>query len=239
MLRKNGRTARRIRKLIRPFYKPAYADNFGVKLPLDHALITPEIGKEIYFGNYERKEATIVSRRLEPADVVMEVGAGIGFLSALCARKIGSDRVHAYDANPELAELVARTYALNGVHPSFRTAILGEGSGTARFYIDDEFWASSAQSSGRSSREIEVERIDLNGEIKRIRPTFLIVDIEGGEADFFAAADLTGVRKICVETHAHVLGNDGVSRMLGRLIDAGFSIDLGLMQKYVVYLYRV
>lgn len=238
MLRKQGRTARRIRKLLRPFYKPRYADNFGIKLPLDHPLITPEIAKEIYFGNYERKEATIVSRKLDAADTVMELGAGIGFLSALCAQRIGSERVYAYDANPDLAELVARTYALNGVSPSFRTAMLGEGSGKARFYIDNEFWASSAQLTGKTTREVEVERLDVNDEIERIRPTFLIVDIEGGEADFFSIANLTGVRKICVETHAHVLGNYGVSRMLARLVDAGFSLDLGLMQKYVVYLYR-
>lgn len=239
MIRTKGRTARRLRKLVRPLYKPDFADNFGVLLPLRHSLITPGIAKEIYFGDYEKKEATIVSKRLEAADVVMEIGAGIGFLSAYCAKQIGSERVFAYDANPALADIVAKTYAANGVRPSFRTAMLGRGAGKERFFVDEEFWASSAsQIASNKAKEITVDRIDLNEEIARIRPTFLIVDIEGGEADLFALADLSGVQKICVETHAHVLGNSGVTNMLANLFQQGFNLDLGMIQKYVFYLYR-
>jgi len=239
VIRKKGRTARRLRKLVRPIYKPDFADNFGILLPLKHPLITPGIAKEIYFGDYERKEATIVSQRLEADDVVMEIGAGIGFLSAYCAKNIGSERVFAYDANPALADIVATTYEANDIQPTFRTAMLGKGVGKARFFVEAEFWASSANQdiSGRS-KEIEVDRIDLNEEIARIRPTFMIVDIEGGEADLFALADLSGVKKICVETHAHVLGNDGVTNMLAGLFQQGFCLDLGMIQKYVFYLYR-
>lgn len=239
MIRKKGRTTRRLRRLVRSIYKPEFADNFGVLLPLKHPLITPGIAKEIYFGDYEKKEATIVSQRLEADDVVMEIGAGIGFLSAYCAKKIGSERVFAYDANPALADIVATTYRANGVQPAFRTAMLGKGAGQARFFVEEEFWASSANqdSSGRS-KEIEVDQIDLNEEIARLRPTFMIVDIEGGEADLFALADLSGVKKICVETHAHVLGNDGVTHMLEALFRQGFCLDLGMIQKYVFYLYR-
>ncbi len=237
MIQKN-RTLRRLRKLARPFYFPEYADNFGVRLPLKHHLITPGIAKEIYFGDYERKEATIVSQRLEAKDVVMEIGAGIGFLSTYCAKQIGSDRVHAYDANPALTEIVIRTYAANGVQPTFRTAMLGKGSGKARFFVEEEFWASSANQGTGKAQVIEVEQIDLNEEIARIRPTFMIVDIEGGEGDLFALADLSSVNKICVETHAHVIGNEGVTNMLAVLFHQGFCLDLGMIQKYVFYLYR-
>ncbi|MDP1526754.1 MAG: FkbM family methyltransferase [Rhodocyclaceae bacterium] len=239
MIRKNGRTARRLRKLARPFYSPDYADNLGVLLPLKHPLITPGIAREIYFGDYEKKEATIVSRRLEANDVVMEVGAGIGFLSAFCAKQIGSDRVFAYDANPALAEVVAQTYAANNVHPAFRTAMLGKGAGKTRFFVEQEFWASSANHDSGKAQAIEVDQIDLNEEIARIRPTFMIVDIEGGEGDLFALADLSSVSKICVETHASVIGNDGITNMLTTLFQQGFCLDLGVIQKYVLYLYRL
>lgn len=144
----------------------------------------------------------------------------------------------AYDANPALAEVVAETYAVNQVLPFFRTALLGDGTGTTQFFVEDEFWASSANMDSGKSRRIEVEQIDLNSEIARVRPTFLIVDIEGGEGDLFALADLSGVKKICVETHAHVIGNDGVSRILAHLFAQGFCLDLGMVQKNVFYLYR-
>ena len=242
MIRKNGRTARRIRKLLRHVYKPAFADNFGILLPMRHALISPGIAKEIYSGEYERKEAEIVSRRLEPQDVVMEVGAGIGFLSAYCAKQIGGDHVFAYEANPALLEVIGLTYAANQVSPTIRNVMLGEGEARRRFQVEAEFWASSAHTgkSGNTgtAKEIDVEQIDLNQEIARVRPTFMIVDIEGGEAELFLHAELSGVRKICVETHAHVLGDDGVTDMLAHLFQQGFCLDTGIARKNVLYLYR-
>ncbi|GAB4168657.1 MAG: hypothetical protein OHK0026_02620 [Rhodocyclaceae bacterium] len=239
MIRRQGRTVRRLRRLVRPVYRPEYAENFGVLLPLRHALITPGIAKEIYFGDYERKEIEIVSRRLEADDVVMEIGAGIGFLSAYCAKRIGSDRVFAYDANPALMDLIAATHAANGVKPSVRNALLGRAAGRARFFVEEEFWASTAVMEGsRAGREIEVEQIDLNEEIARIRPSFLIVDIEGGEAELFPLAELSCVRKICVETHPHLLGNGGVTRLLDLLFERGFFFDVSLIRKNVFFLYR-
>lgn len=234
-----GRTARRIRRLIKPVYNPEFADNFGVMLPLRHALITPDIAKEIYYGDYERKEAEIVTKRLEASDVVMEIGAGIGFLSAYCAKQIGSERVFAYDANPALMEIIDRTYEANGVQPSIRNAMLGQGAGRARFFVEEEFWASTTVKEGtRNAQEIEVEQLDLNSEIARIRPSFLIVDIEGGETELFPLADLSGVQKICVETHPHILGNTGVTRLLNLLFERGFCLDVSLIRKNVFFLYR-
>ncbi|MBL8473235.1 MAG: FkbM family methyltransferase [Rhodocyclaceae bacterium] len=239
MIRKQGRTARRLRKLLRRFHTPAYADNFGVLLPVKHPLISPGIGKEICLGDYERKEAEIVTQRLEAGDVVMEIGAGIGFLSAYCAKRIGGERVFAYEANPALMEVIRDTYAVNGVTPSLRNVMLAEGAGTARFFVEEEFWASTTvREATRNAREIEVEQVDLNREIARVQPTFLIVDIEGGEADLFPLADLSGVQKICVETHPHTLGNGGVSRLLALLFERGFVLDISLIRKNVFFLYR-
>lgn len=239
MIRKGGRTERRMRKLMRAFSSAKFAENFGVMLPLKHPLISPGIGKEIYFGDYERKEAEIVSQRLEHGDVVMEVGAGLGFLSAYCAKIIGSERVFAYEANPALMEVIDQTHAANGVRPTVFNALLADGAGRTRFFVEEEFWASTTVKDGtRNSKEIEVEQLDLNSEIARIRPTFLIVDIEGGEADLFPLADLSGVQKICVETHPHILGNGGVSRLLALLFERGFVLDLSLIRKNVFFLYR-
>lgn len=239
MIRKGGRTDRRIRKLMRAFSSAELAENFGVMLPLKHPLISPGIGKEIYFGDYERKEAEIVSQRLEPGDVVMEIGAGIGFLSAYCAKAIGSERVFAYEANPALMEVIAQTHAANRVRPTVFNAMLAEGAGQARFYVEEEFWASTTIKEGtRNSKEIEVEQLDLNSEIARIKPSFLIVDIEGGEADLFPLANLSGVQKICVETHPHILGNGGVTRLMALLFERGFNLDLSLVRKNVFFFYR-
>jgi FkbM family methyltransferase len=217
---------------------PRWVDNYGVLLPTQGPGISAGIRKQIYFSEYEDKEIEIVAKRLTSDDVVMEVGAGIGFLSAYCAKRIGSDRVFAYEANPALMELIEATYRANGVAPSLRNVLLAQGEGTRDFHVEPEFWASSAVRGSAAATTIAVPQVDLNSELRRVRPTFLIVDIEGGEIEFFETAELTTVQKICVETHPGVHSSAALSQMLGRLIGQGFALDFTLMRKNVLYLLR-
>jgi FkbM family methyltransferase len=237
-MRSGGRTARRIKKLMWRLHVPRWVDNHGVLLPTQGPGVSAGIRRQIYFSEYEDKEIEIVAKRLSADDVVMEVGAGIGFLSAYCAKRIGSDRVFAYEANPALMDLIAATYRANGVAPSLRNALLAQGEGAREFHVEPEFWASSAVRGSAGATTITVPQVDLNAELRRVRPTFLIVDIEGGEIEFFATAELTTVRKICVETHPGIHSSAALSQMLGRLIGQGFALDFTLMRKNVLYLLR-
>ncbi len=231
-----NRNIRRLRRLIKHIYMPDWADSYGIMLPVKHRLVSPGIAREIYLGDYEAKEIEIISKRLVADDVVFEVGAGLGFLSSYCAKHIGSEKVFAYEANPELIPLICETYARNNVTPIVHNAMLARGEGECEFYIEDDFWASSAHRTG--GRAITVKQIDLNNELARVKPSFLIVDIEGGEAEFFADADLTTVRKICVETHPDVLGNRVLSEMFAGLVAKGFALDFSLLRKNVFFLHR-
>lgn len=235
-MRRNGRTARKLRKLAWRFRQPEWADNHGIMLPVKHPLVSPGIAREIYFGDYEAKEIEIISRRLGHEDVVFEVGAGLGYLSAYCAKTTGSERVFTYEANPELIPLINATHTRNGVSPTVVNALLAEGEGEREFRLEQDFWASSAHRSG--GRAIKVRQLDLNAELARIRPTFLIVDIEGGEVEFFSYAQLDMVRKVCVETHPDVLGDRALSEMFAGLVAKGFALDFSLIRKNVFFFHR-
>lgn len=238
MFRKGGKAEKRLKRLRWRFGVPTYADNHGIRLPLRHPAITKPIQSDIFFGDYESKEAELVLLKLEPGDIVMEVGAGIGFLSALCARVVGNDRVFAFEANPQLMEPIRQVHSLNDVAPTVTNALLGDGIGEREFFLEMDYWASSLIRGSAEAQTIRVPQIDRNTEIRRIAPTFLIVDIEGGEYDFFSGIELASVRKICIETHPHVLGNRRVSEILGWLFAAGFSLDFSCMRKNVYFLYR-
>jgi FkbM family methyltransferase len=236
-MRKNGRTAHKLKKLAWRFKQPEWADNHGVMLPVKHRLVSSGIAREIYLGDYEAKEIEIISKRLDAGDVVFEVGAGLGYLSAYCAKHTGSDKVHTYEANPELISLIRETHARNDVTPTVTNALLAQGDGEREFRIEDDFWASSAHREG--GRAITVKQLDLNTELARIRPSFMIVDIEGGEAELFAGARLDCVRKICVETHSDVLGDRVLSEMFAGLVGKGFALDFSLIRKNVFFFHRV
>ena len=236
-MRKNGRTARKLKKLAWRFSQPDWADNHGVMLPVKHRLVSPGIAREIYMGDYEAKEIEIISKRLDNDEVVFEVGAGLGYLSAYCAKRVGGDKVFTYEANPELIPLIRETHARNAVAPTVTNALLAQDEGEREFRIEADFWASSAHRDG--GRAITVRQLDLNAELARIRPTFMIVDIEGGEAEFFAGADLPTVQKICVETHPDVLGDRVLSEMFAGLVAKGFALDFSLIRKNVFFFHRV
>jgi hypothetical protein len=66
----------------------------------------------------------------------------------------------------------------------------------------------------------------LNEEIRRIRPTFLILDIEGGEYDLLQILDdFLTIKKVAIELHEDVIGPEKIESIKRRLVDAGFAID--------------
>lgn len=238
IFRKGGKTDKRLKKISWRFRQPEWAENRGIWLPCQHKDIAPGIARQIYFGEYESKEIDIVAQKLEADDTVVEVGAGLGYLSAYCAKRIGSNRVHAFEANPAMIAMIQATYKRNRIEPTIHNALLGKGEGESSFFVEAEFWASSAQARSAQARAITVCRRDLNDELRHLAPTFLIVDIEGGEADFFAYAELVGVKKICLETHPDVIGNEGVTVIFSRLFSQGFVLDFGCIRKNVFFFYR-
>jgi len=238
MFRPGGKSEKRIKRLLWRLPKGEYATNCGVRLPLKHEAITPPILKDIFFGSYESKEAELVGKHIAQDDVVMEVGAGIGFLSALAAKVVGSERVFAYEANPQLMPVIAGVHALNQVAPTVSNVLLGDGAGERTFWLEKDYWASSLIKGSKDAQPIQVKQIDLNAEIARLRPSFMILDIEGGEYEFLRNAQLGSIRKLVVEVHPHVLGYTRISEMLGWLFASGFALDLGNMRKHVLYLFK-
>lgn len=237
-LRKGGKTEKRLNKLLWHWRRPLWAENHGIWLPCCQPGISSGIARQIFFGEYESKEIDIVSQKIEDDDIVVEVGSGLGFLSAYCAKRIGSQRVHSFEANPALMPLITATYQKNSVSPAINNVLLARGEGKCDFYVEEDFWASSTSPRSVGAMAIQVVQHDLNETFSRLSPTFLIVDIEGGEGDFFAYAELSGVRKICLETHPDVLGNDGISKIFSRLFYLGFFLDFSCIRKNVFFFYR-
>lgn len=176
-------------------------------------------------GSYELPEARIMRHALEPHDTVLELGTGLGYLSALCACAVGSEKVHTFEANPALEAVIRKNYWLNGVAPVLRTCMLGERHGEVMFYVMKNFWSSSTIQRAPGARGIRVPVEPFNEAIVKIRPSFLLIDIEGGECDLFRYARLDGVEKLCIEMHPHVIGQRAVDEVVAAIARQGFEAD--------------
>ncbi|MEL6914284.1 MAG: FkbM family methyltransferase [Pseudomonadota bacterium] len=195
----------------------------GVRLRADPDLIGEEVVERILVGDYEGREARMVSMFLEPSDRVIELGAGIGFIGLLCASRLAPGQVQSFEANPMMEEIIRGNYALNdGPLPELTIGLLSEEPGEAVFYIPELFWAASTTPIP-DAKTVRTPRISLNEKIRELGSTFLIMDIEGGEIDIIEALEPGSVRKIAMELHPEVTGEDAIAGMTRRLTEMGFT----------------
>ena len=104
--------------------RPGVAGGSGVKLRLAGHL-SKSITERILSGNYAQEEVRGLAAILTPGDVMMELRAGIGFLSSYCARIVGSENTYAFEANSELKAVIRDTYAPNTVSPHMESVCSG------------------------------------------------------------------------------------------------------------------
>lgn len=221
----------------RQFTRPKVVEINGIKIFISNN-IQGDILRTIYTQTYEVSELRIIKSQLKPDDVVMELGTGIGFISSYCAKQIGSEKVFTYEANPQLKSDILRNYQLNNVAPNLEMCILGEQPGKKTFYLQKDYWISSVIPTTSYDQKINVQVKSFNETISQIKPTFLIIDIEGGEYDLFKYADLSNVKKICLELHHDVLGKQKTNFVLSKLASWGFLLDEEVSLKQELFLQK-
>jgi len=193
----------------------------GIQIRLGRHM-SPQVQRTVSQGRYEQDELRLIEQVLLPDDVVLELGAGLGLVSAYCARRLGSSRVFAYEANPDLEACIRDTYSLNQVQPTLEMCAVGPDAGRVTLYRGWHLWESSVLRFHGSVRPVEVPVKALSEIAQRIRPTLLIVDIEGAENDLFAGAQLPTVTRVVLELHERVIGAASAQRVRSTLAAMGF-----------------
>ena len=224
----------------RKVFRPQTVTNKGVRIFLGELAATG-YARSIYRDSHEAEEREIVQRNLADDDTVLECGAGLGVVTILCCRKIGSERVHTLEANPALERVLKKNFALNQVTPHLQIKLVALEAGEEDFYVDDKVVTSSrfvsSEKSGRN--RYKVQSIPLQELLDTIRPTFLIMDIEGAEVDLAdASLDLSTLNKLCIEMHPHIVGDRAITRLVARLVEQGFTWQLRESKQDVLFFSR-
>ena len=180
-------------------------EHMGIKIPIDKAIFSDTIIGAIKKGNYERREATEVQRIVEPGERVLEIGGGIGFVSAVAALDPRVEKIVVFEANPLLMPVIAELHEMNGVaNVDVVNGVLMNSTHAeaAKFYVRQDFWSSSlAEKPWGYEIAIDVPTYSFSEQVERIRPTLIVCDIEGGELNLFENANLSGVKKVLMEVH--------------------------------------
>jgi FkbM family methyltransferase len=144
----------------------------------------------MYFGSYAPLVIAAMKRHLKPGDVFLDVGANIGYLSAIAAGIVGAQgQVHAFEPVPAYFNRLQRLAELN---PSFRIVVnacgAGELSGLCTIYVTREPGQHTMVASYKNGPEITatlevpVIRLDTYIAARRIgRVAMIKIDAEGFE----------------------------------------------------------
>ncbi len=178
----------------------------GAKLLLD--LHTE---KDYWLGTYESELQQAVEKFLSTGATIYDVGANIGYISLLLARKTNSaGRVFAFEALPENQERLRANIKLNdfGSRISVVPVAVIESSRPVRFLVGPSGGMGKAEgSAGRQeikyNKAIDVSGISLDDFVfgsGNPKPQVVKIDIEGGEV-----LALPGMRRLLAEVRPLVL----------------------------------
>lgn len=201
----------------------------GIVLPIDRNVLSPHMELTLAAGRYERRERALATRIMRPGDVVLELGAGLGFLSSYLRKFTDAGNIVCVEANPRLIPYIRRVHALNGIDGvellNGVVVVHGDAPRAFPFFCRRDFWSSSLDASLPYDAVVEVGALSFSAILQQHRPDVLIMDIEGGELDVLAAPSAGSIRAAVIETHPGLYGADGLRAVEANLARLGFAED--------------
>jgi FkbM family methyltransferase len=174
---------------------------------------------------YEAKEVRATLSVVRPGDVVLELGARLGFLSCLLRKRGAAGPIICVEANPDLIPYIQRVHRLNAVSDAnviHGVALPSDQESLVSFYCRENFWSSSLAPDPAYVRMATVKGIPLSRLIADHHPDVLVMDIEGGECQLLSIEALEGIRSIVLEFHPKVYGADGLATVRHHLTRLSF-----------------
>jgi FkbM family methyltransferase len=178
----------------------------GVRMRLD---LGDRIQRLEAFRAYERRELSLVRSILRPGDVVLDVGAHVGYYALHAARAVGvRGAVHAFEPVPANATRLRENVELNDfLNVTVNEVAVGAAAGRARFGIvtikGESGWSSLLVAGRETARDVELDVVTLDGYAVEngVKDVAMIkIDVQGNELDV-----LRGTRGLLAESGPDVL----------------------------------
>jgi FkbM family methyltransferase len=158
---------------------------FGHEMFLDptDSIVSPMLLRDGYFEPYE---TTLIESEVKPGDVVLDIGANIGYYTLIFARLVGEKgRVYAFEPDPTNFRLLKKNVRANGYqNVIFVNKAVAESSGPLSLYLcpdnkgDHRIFESE---DSRSAIPIEATTLDEHFAEYQGKIDFIKMDIQGSE----------------------------------------------------------
>lgn len=197
----------------------------GADMSLD---LASDIEREIYLGVYDHEETATLRRRLRGGSTFVDVGANLGYYTAVGSRLVGpTGRVISFEPSPVMLRRLKSTF---GGHANVSLREVAVGSSPAELTLwentegrfDPSFYQYEA-----SMRPVSVRVDTLDRQLADVAHIDLLkIDIEGHEVEALRGAQsvLQKTSAILCEFNERLLTMAGssVTQLYKTLLEAGF-----------------
>lgn len=158
------------------------------------------IGQSILFhGVFDLAVSEVILRLTNPGDLVVDVGANVGYMSILSSKAVGSKgSVYSFEPHPDLfsvlkenADLAADTLGFNNIHT--QQIALGPSAGNVNLLEPEEFIFNDGVSrielcKSNSGKSIKVNMNSIDKIFDSMTISLLKLDVEGFEEQVLQGA---------------------------------------------------
>jgi FkbM family methyltransferase len=152
---------------------------FSLFLPHDDKVSTPIM---YHSKIWEEVETNILQKEIKQGDVVVDVGAYVGYYTVLLTMLVGpKGKVYAFEPEPENFAFLNKNVGFNDAKAVVYKSAVGETTGTTELYIDAENKGDHRIYDSKDGRDvIIVSKVKLDSIIKP-PINFLKLDVQGSE----------------------------------------------------------
>jgi FkbM family methyltransferase len=181
-----ARFAPRLRRIVNRVY-PQQLGIFPLAAPLDgHRMrLHWQTRKAYVFGTWEPEVAQVIQREVRPSQLVLDIGANIGYFTLLLAKQVGPEgKVIAFEPFPKIFEVLKENVALNGYqNVVLESKAVADRTGPVSLSQKGKEPLSTVESIV-SGPGITVQAVALDDYFdgRRDRIDFIKVDVEGAES---------------------------------------------------------
>lgn len=178
-----------LKRLLAPIVnavKPDYIISQGHKIYIDKkdAIISEVLLSEKIWEPYE---TVVFTDNIKKGDVVLDIGAHIGYYTLLAAHLVGNKgKVYAFEPDPENFELLKKNVTINGYSNVILVNMaLSDKTGDSLLFLNDENRGDHRiydSGDNRQSVQITTVRLDDYFKDKKVSIDFIKMDIQGSEA---------------------------------------------------------